>query len=299
MRRWRRRSRTARAAGRTWVAIVARRRLDQRDQAGEGGLRRAEHDLDVGGRELVGDRCAGGRGRGERRRRVEAGGPGQQAGLGLAGLASMSFGLAWSSLSNSSTAAAKSPRSRASSAAANRGSARRLGLVVAVGLPAAPPTGSARPTRPLATAALSSCRSPAAPGPCGSTPWNSGASCPPISAITVGTACSWSAWTMDGARVDVEPDEQELAVGGVGDLDQRIGELLAGRDPRRVELDDDRVLHRRADRLRLEGLLGRLDDVRPAPAPPPAPTGARQRPLTRACLALGGQAGTDRWPRAG
>ena len=33
----------------------------------------------------------------------------------------------------------------------------------------------------------------------GSTPWNSGATCPLIRAITVGTACNPSAWTMPGA----------------------------------------------------------------------------------------------------
>ena len=67
----------------------------------------------------------------------------------------------------------------------------------AAGPPA--PTGSARPTSPLATAALSSWSMAACTWSLGSTPWNSGAAWPPMSAMTVGTACSCNACTMPGA----------------------------------------------------------------------------------------------------
>src|SRR4029453_1319005 len=58
--------------------------------------------------------------------------------------------------------------------------------------------------------------------------------------------------------------QQELAVRCIRNLDQGVGQLLARRDARRVKLNDHRVFERLANRLRFEGLLGDLDNVRPS-----------------------------------
>ena len=140
-------------------------------------------------------------------------------------------GLACSRTSNSSRAAAKSPRSRAASAAANRGSASGSSGSSSAAGPSAP-TGSARPTNPLATAALSSWSIAACTWSLGSTPWKSGAAWPPMRAMTVGTACSCKRLHDARCGVDVDPGQQELAVAGVRDLGQHVGELLTGGHPR-------------------------------------------------------------------